>query len=333
MRMGAVSHNPLADVKDAPQNRGLPPKFVPPEDVLKLLNACTSDRNWAFLSIVAFNSLRVSELLDCNVSDFQLQNGRPILHFKPGRKGEQRRASYVVLANESAAALERYLGKRAGRRNGALFQSRDGERLSRPGTASGIFVLTAERAGLGYTVTPDMVANSLPVTALRQGFSYRGLVRAVGVPDRKYSQRWRGVADGPEQDNASLRFARLVLNSPDTPENMLLHVESLLYETDLPEPFTVMAAGSIVERHLRLLSAENEIPLPNDDTKGNIGYYVGELQRRKIVSVTAGRRIRALGDLRNYAAHGRFELVPEGSGAQTLREARDFILRNPLAEI
>lgn len=324
---GIIQRSPVAHIKEQSLPRRAP-KSVPIEDIRRLLAACTTDRNWAFLSIIAFNSLRVSELLSCDVPDFQREKGRAILHFKPNAESRRRR-NFVVLVDETAEALERHV---AGRRNGPLFVSRQGNRMNRSTASNGIFTLTGNRAGLDYKVTPDMLTNSLTAAALREGFSFRGIVRAIGVPDRRHSERWVGSTEGPEEDNASLRFARLVLNPPDTPQNLLLHVESLLLATDLPEPFAVAAAGSIVERHLRLLAEQHGIAPQADSAKGGITYYTGELQRRNAIKVADGRRFRALGDLRNDAAHGWYERVPTGAGARVIREARELIATYPISD-
>ena len=99
-----------------------------------------------------------------------------------------------------------------------------------------------------------------------------------------------------------------------------MHAEALVLESDFPEPFAVMATGAIVERHLRLLGTAHGIPVNEDSSKGSINYYLGELQRRRVVSVGDARQLQALGDSRNDAAHGWFERIDPGN--RTPRSAR-----------
>ena len=322
---GAISHNPAARIPTTTP-RTQPPMHVRPEDVRKMLDATVNERDWAFIAILTFGSLRVNELCNCDISDLEFEHGRYILHFKP-LGNERRRPTFVILTDDVAAVL---ISQLDGRQHGPLFlghQTR--ERLNR----RAVFTLvrgTARRAGLTYPVSPQMLTHSLPAVALQRGYSYRGVARAMGVPDRRHSERWLGVASDPTEDNASVRLARFVLTPPDTPESMLMHAEALILETDLSEPFAVMATGAIVERHLRLLGVAHGIPAKEDSSKGSITYYVGELQRQGVVNVSDARQLRALGDSRNDAAHGWFERIEPGTAIRVLREARSLIARNPL---
>jgi hypothetical protein len=156
-----------------------------------------------------------------------------------------------------------------GRHHGPLFLGNaSGARLSRQG-ASTIVRRTAERARLPYPVSGQMLAYSLPAIALQRGFSYRGVVRAIGIPDRRHSERWLGAAMDPTEDNAAIRLARLVIDPPDTSGSLLAHIEALTNESDLPDAFGVMAAGAVVERHLRLLGSEHGIRAKEDAAKGS----------------------------------------------------------------
>ena len=322
---GAISHNPAARIPTT-SPRTLPPLHVRPEDIRKMLDAALSERDWAFIAILAFGALRVNELCNCDISDLEFENGRYILHFKP-LGNDRRRPTFVILTDEVAAVV---ISQLDGRHHGPLFlghQTRD--RLGRRAVST-MVRSTARRAGLTYPVSAQMLTHSLPAVALQRGYSYRGVARAMGVPDRRHSERWLGVATDPSEDNASVRLARFVLTPPETPEAMLMHAEALVLETDLSEPFAVMATGAIVERHLRLLGVAHGIPPKEDSSKGSITYYVGELQRQGVVNIADARQLRALGDSRNDAAHGWFERIESGTAIRVLREARSLIARNPL---
>jgi integrase/recombinase XerD len=324
---GTITKSPAENIKTDVVPRGTP-RAASPDDIRRMLNVATNDRNWAILSIAAFNSFRISELLGCNVSDLEERDGIEMLHFRTARH-HNRRPKAVVLAEESTAALHRYLD---GRQSGPLFCTRTGSRLSRHGATGVVFIDAAKRAGLPYKVTPDMVTNALPMTAIRQGFSFRGVSRAIGIPDRRHSERWIASAQGPEEDNASLRFARLVLNPPETTANMLLHVEAIQNETDLPEPFVVMSAGAVFERHLRQLCSMLNLPIDPDPRSGKISEYIHLLHKSKTITVNERREAEQIGEDRNNSAHGRFELLPKDAGIQTLRKVQNFLVSHPVPD-
>ena len=327
-QQGVIQRNPAADIRTLTP-RTQPPRFVEVDDIRKMLEAASSDRDRALIALLTFGSLRVNELTNCDISDLEFQHGRYVLHFKPSGHA-RRRLPFVVLTAEIAQLVRRQLN---GRRHGPLFLGNaSGARLSRQG-ASTVVRRTAERARLPYPVSGQMLAYSLPAIALQRGFSYRGVVRAIGIPDRRHSERWLGAATDPTEDNAAIRLARLVMDPPDTSGSLLAHIEALANESDLPDAFAVMAAGAVVERHLRLLGSEYGIRAKEDAAKGSITYYVGELQRKGIVSVSDARKLRALGDLRNEAAHGWFERIASGTAMQTLRDARTLIERYRLSTV
>jgi hypothetical protein len=216
------------------------------------------------------------------------------------------------------------------RRTGPLFTDRKGQKAIDRSSVSEIVERAARNAGIQEKVLPRHLLYTLPTVALDHGFSYVSVMRATGVIQTRHSSRWLYTGDRSDEENASLRLARMVFHPPDSAENWLVHTEALLRETDVPEQVTVMTAGAVIERHLRLLAVEHGIPPQSDSSKGGISYYVGELQRRKVMRVPDAREFRALGDLRNDAAHGWFERVPPGSGIRALRDARELIARYPL---
>lgn len=324
---GAVAHNPAAEIRSTWQRRTQPPEFVPPEDVRLLLAASTTVRDRALIAIIAAGALRVTELLNCDVSDLGSVGGQRVLHFQP--TSTRKRPPFVVLTRELAELVESQL---EGRTKGPLFLGQVGDaRLDRRGVYR-MITTTAKRAKIQYPVSPQMLTYTLPMIAIQHGYSFRGVMRAMGVPDPRHSDRWLAANAGNSEDNASVRFARYIMAPPDTSEAMLLHSEALMMESELPEPFAIMTVGAIVERHLRLLSAANGIAVKEDASKGSITYYVGELQRRGVVKMHDARSVRSLGDLRNEAAHGWFERIPDGSAVRALREARVFVANYPLVE-
>ena len=326
MTHGAVPHNPAALIHSSFRRAQTPPEFVPPNDLRLLLDSALSERDWAFIALVAFGSLRVSEIINCDVSDLELRSGRHLLHFKPD--STRKRPPYVALTTEVAEVVRRQL---EGRSRGPLFVRTDSmDRLTRQG-ASTIVRRTAQRAGIPYPVSPQMLTYTLPMSALQRGYSYRGLIRAMGVPDRRNSERWLAAATDPwEEDNASIRLARFVMSPPDSSTAMLMHAEALLSTSDMPEAFGLMAVGAVVERHLRLVGIAHGISPKEDAAKGSITYYVGELQRISIIDIPDARKMRAIGDMRNDAAHGWFDRILPGDGHRAIRDARLLLEKYPV---
>lgn len=322
---GVIHGSPMSDLNATRSVQG-PPESVSVDDLRKLLAVAGSEKNWALIAILAFSSLKVSELLRCDVSSLDASGGISRLHFEP--LSVENRIPFTVLATEVAVVLQKQL---AGRKAGPLFLNRKGKRMARAG-ATAVLSSASKRAALGFVATPQMLAYTLPVTALELGFSMVSVVRACGVPQPRHASPWLLHATAaPAEQNASIQLTRLVLQPPNSSLNLLLHVESLLHQTNLPEPFAVMSAVSVMERHLRLLCLEQDIRVVEDGSKGSINKHVDELRRIGLVDLPDKHTFSALADLRNSAAHGWFDRVPRGSGLSTLRKVGELIGRYPLA--
>lgn len=322
---GVIERSPVAQIRSEVITRR-PAKSVPVDDVRRMLAAARSDQNWLIVALLTFNSLRISDVLALDVPDVAKHGDRHVLIL---REAPNHRPRVLVLVGEVVEVLERHL---AGRRHGALFRNRAGERLGRV-TASGVVDWTGRHAKLGYKVTPDMLTNTLTAVALERGFSYRGLARAVGTPERRHSERWLAAVDRPTDDNATVRLARLVFHKPESSTTALLvHLEALLNETDLPEPLAVAAAGAVFERHLRALCLAHDLDVRPNPKDGSIHGYVALLHGAKRITLRERHTCEQIGEARNNAAHGVFESVAPGAARQTLHALEEFIIAHPLPE-
>ena len=331
--LGTIPQSPMRGLKHSdPPRSGA--KTVPLDDLRKMLSVTTEPKSWAIIAILAFNGLVSEEIRECNVSDLEVRDGTTILHISPRRKRQSgadggNRPLFVVLVPEVAQAVNDQL---EGRRTGPLFLNRAGKRMTRS-FVSNLIRTATRRAQLDYEVTPQMLTYMLPIVAMQEGFSLVSVTRAMGFLQPRQFYRWTGILGSPLEQNASVRLARLVLDPPDSLDNVLLHAEAVLLETDIPEAFAVMGAGAILERHLRDLCEENGVEVPSQDkNSGSLNRYADELRRIQKLSLADKKLVDHLANLRNDAAHGWFERLPSGSGLTMLRAVRELCARHPLQE-
>nr|WP_237448527.1 site-specific integrase [Nocardioides flavescens] len=322
---GEIARSPMTGMQPRQEVRKLP-QSVSVDELRLMLDNTVSDQGWLIIAVLAVNSLRVSELLGCDVSNVERRNGFTHLRFD-SNLGQQR-PPLIVLAPEVEVVLSRYL---KGRRSGPLILNVNGGRLNRSSAAS-MVRLTAQRAGIPYTVTPQMLSYTLQATALENGFSLTSVLRAMGVPQPRHSMRWM-TADRPlSQDNASLRLARMVFHPTESTQNALSNVESLLSDASTPDAFALMAAGAVLERHLRLLCMESGVQAPEPQDLGSINRWAGELQRLRVLETADRHLVDSIGNRRNWAAHGFFERLEVGMAEQTYRSVLDIVTRYPLRD-
>ncbi|GAB6987891.1 hypothetical protein JCM10369A_44200 [Nocardioides pyridinolyticus] len=291
-----------------------------------MLDVTVEDQSWAIIALLAFYSVKPGEILACDVSDLHIDSDGATLHFRP-MEGAGRRP-YLILFPELTERLVRLTAGR--RRNDPLFVSNKGNRMGR-GSVQGFINTASRRANLGYFATAKMLEYTLPATAISQGFSFVGLLRAVGIIQPRQFVRWLATSAAvPGETNASLRMARLVLSPPDDFENWLLHIDAQLNETDLPEPFAVMAAGAVFERYLRALCIGLNLPVSKDPKAGKMSAYVHQLRDNGHTMPSEDRIAEKIGINRNDAAHGNFEALVDVSARKIVEDVREFMANHPL---
>ena len=302
------------------------PRAVDEQDLRRLLDVTKERKSWAIISIIAFSSLTSGELMGCDVSSLEVGEGDTLLHFEP--RARRARLPYTVLVSEVAEATVAQLN---GRRHGPLFVDTLGKRMTRH-SVQGLLETASRRAGLDYVVSAQMLTYALPTAALRHGYSLTGVMKATGGIPRRHIDRWQAVASGgPSEQNATVRFARMILDPPDSVANWLLHAEALFAESDLPEAFVVMGVGAILENHLRGLCLDAGMDdFGQTKNRSSIDKYADYLLRTGVLSVSEKSFVAYLGGLRNDAAHGWFERVEPGSGVKALRGVRDIVTRHAL---
>src|SRR5437879_4397696 len=111
IRRGAVSVNPLSTIRTPKQEKRLP-KCLDLEQVQKLLDApgdgdLLSARDKAMLEVLYSSGIRVSELVELEMGDLDLQEG--VLRVR----GKRRQDRLTPIGSQAIQALQRYFQLRA----------------------------------------------------------------------------------------------------------------------------------------------------------------------------------------------------------------------------
>lgn len=136
----------------------------------------------ALVSLLAINGLRVSEALGANIEALGLERGHRTLTVL--RKGGK--VVTVPLAPRTARAIDLAMGERA---EGAIFLSRNGERLDRH-AAWRIVRRLARRAGINKPVGPHTLRHAFITAALDAGVPLRDVQEAASHADPRTTMRY-----------------------------------------------------------------------------------------------------------------------------------------------
>src|SRR5256884_942301 len=134
IRRGMVSVNPLSTIRTPKQEKRLP-KCLDLEQVQKLLEApgdadILSARDKAMLEVLYASGIRVSELVELEMSDLDLQEG--VLRVR----GKVRKDRLTPIGSQAIKAVQRYFelrsiaGKSDGTAAGRVFLNKHGQALS-----------------------------------------------------------------------------------------------------------------------------------------------------------------------------------------------------------
>ncbi len=183
LRLGAVDHNPAADVRAPKAGRQLP-KTLDVEQVTRLLtfpgDKALDVRDRAILELFYSSGLRLSELLALDLAAAaDIRQGRVRVTGKGGKIRE------VPVGRHAIAALEAWLRERpALARDGeaALFLSRDGRRLS-PRAVQQRLRLRARQQGIEGRVHPHMLRHSFASHLLESSGDLRAVQELLGHAD------------------------------------------------------------------------------------------------------------------------------------------------------
>jgi integrase len=173
-------------------------------ELVALLRAAQGhdSRAYVLIALMAYNGLRVSEVLNADASDHDLQRGVHTLTVR--RKGGK--VVVIPLADTVAEAVVCHL---AGRRSGPLVQSRTGRRLDR-GTAGHILrqvaaeALPAERAA---TLHPHVLRHSWVAGLLDAGVALHEVQRAASHASPTTTMRYDRSRQEISREHPTFRLA------------------------------------------------------------------------------------------------------------------------------
>src|SRR5947209_5918885 len=183
IRRNLVSVNPLSTIRTPKQDKRLP-KCLDLEQVQKLLDApgdadLLSARDKAMLEVLYSSGIRVSELVELEMGDLDLQEG--VLRVK----GKGRKDRLTPIGSQAIKALQRYFELRAqepkcqGNSAARVFLNKHGETLSTRSVRRKLDKYLVQ-AGLDPGISPHTLRHSFATHLLNNGADLRSVQELLG---------------------------------------------------------------------------------------------------------------------------------------------------------
>src|SRR5687768_17474079 len=185
IKRGLVSVNPLSTIRTPKQEKRLP-KCLDLEQVQKLLEApgdadVLSARDRAMLEVLYSSGIRVSELVELEMSDLDLQEG--VLRVR----GKGRKDRLTPIGSQAIKALQRYFELRAAESRGQnvtnapaqVFLNKHGEALSTRSVRRKLDKYLVQ-AGLDPGISPHTLRHSFATHLLNNGADLRSVQELLG---------------------------------------------------------------------------------------------------------------------------------------------------------
>lgn len=200
-REGRTTHDPTAKVGVPRRPRSLP-KAIPLEDVERLLDQPAADglgrRDRAILETLYGAGLRITELVDLDVDDVDLDEGSLLVRSGKGSKSRRvpvGRAARKALGDYLTVTRPALVQRAATHPRGALFLNARGGRLSRQGCWK-ILKQHVRAAGLEGRVSPHTLRHSFATHMLDGGADIRVVQELLGHASLATTQVYTLVTDG-----------------------------------------------------------------------------------------------------------------------------------------
>jgi integrase/recombinase XerD len=149
-------------------------------------------RDRAMLELIYAAGMRVSELVDLDISRVSFVTGTVQIRGKGGRERMLPLGDYALEALRNYLERGRvYLQKRSS--NNAVFLNRSGNRLTRQGFWK-ILKRYAKQAGIQRNVTPHILRHSFATHLLERGADLRAIQEMLGHADISTTQIYTHVA-------------------------------------------------------------------------------------------------------------------------------------------
>ncbi len=183
MRRGMISVNPLSTIRTPKQEKRLP-KCLDLEQIQKLLDTpgdgdILSARDKAMLEVLYSSGIRVSELVELEMSDLDLQEG--VLRVR----GKGRKDRLTPIGSQAIKALQRYFemrtieSKSAEPIIGRVFLNKHGSSLSTRSVRRKLDKYLVE-AGLDPGISPHTLRHSFATHLLNNGADLRSVQELLG---------------------------------------------------------------------------------------------------------------------------------------------------------
>ncbi len=183
IRRGMVASSPLTQIRTPKQEKRLP-KCLDLEQVQKLMDApgdgdLLSARDKAMLEVLYSSGIRVSELVELDMADIDLQEG--VLRVR----GKGRKDRLTPIGSQAIAAVQRYFEMRMlepklqAKTTGRVFLNKHGESLSTRSVRRKLdkYLVTA---GLDPGISPHTLRHSFATHLLNNGADLRSVQELLG---------------------------------------------------------------------------------------------------------------------------------------------------------
>lgn len=322
VRRGIIDRNPAEEVVWATTDV-LIHEIPGVDDLRRLWDSCVDDDERTAIGLLGICGMKPREVQDAQLQDLSTVDGQDLLRI-PSRKAGHLRP-YVPLCEPLSDVTMRLRDQRG---TGPLVRSRYGNKLDRHSLRK-LTRRVSARAGLSYTLNPIPLSYSLRAAAIERGHAYAEIIRAIGEMDPRRLSVWVERAPATADEHPALRLGRLVLGSGSDTEHHLHHAEQILRTTDAHPAAAVGHAGAIVERHLRGLMNERAMTAPSNP---KLSAYGAALKAAEVIDNRALQLLNRMQDIRNAAAHGRFESITSDDASWFLDNACALLEAHPVQE-
>jgi integrase/recombinase XerD len=320
---GMLASNPVP-ARSVPQPPNALPATVSIDQLRSLWANAPSVEHKVLVGLVGICGLSPEETLTIDVPDCRVNGQAPAIRLEIQRR--HGRSPLMPLSAEMRIAVADCIN---GRRRGPLLRRVDGQRLDRR-TALRWVKATGRLSGLSPAPTARDLSFTLRALAIEHGFSYLSTVRAVGELNPTRSRRWWEHAPNDPERHAATRLANLVFNDPTTPSGAIEEAFRSHYESHLPDAFSVMAAASALERHLRQLAESRGVLPKTPADKMALAPWADLLRGRGVLTAHDQAAVKEVADHRSWAAHGWYERITPEIALRVLEDCRRLVSALPV---
>ena len=181
VRIERIEMNPAAVISSMKLERKLP-QVISERDLNEILDRWRPSgkfevRNKAIFEVFYATGIRVSELINLDVNDLRVEDGR----FEIRVLGKGRKERILPLGRRAAEALKAYMRVRTEfkPKSNALFLNKFGRRLSK----QGVWQITQKvfaKLGAGYHIHPHMLRHAFATHLLNHGADLRSVQELLG---------------------------------------------------------------------------------------------------------------------------------------------------------